>query len=111
MDVVHRFVEAQPEVWRWWTDVAHEFAAVARTIRFTRLLAHYKSTPCWPQASGCAERTNGFMIEGARCHFNDQRPQLELLGVCHHYVRYDVLCDLPSRRRIDVVAKTIAGIS
>ena len=66
-DAVHKFDDAQPEVRRWWTDAAPEFAAAARTIRSTRHLAHYRSTPYRPQAYGRAERKHRLAIQGTRC--------------------------------------------
>ena len=67
LDAVHRFDDANPTVRRWWIDSAPEFAAAARTVRTTRPLAHYCSTPYRRQANGRAERENRLAIEGTRC--------------------------------------------
>ena len=56
LDAVHRFDDANPTIRRWCSDSAPEFSAAARTIRTTRPLAHYRSTPYRPQANGRAER-------------------------------------------------------
>ena len=67
LDAVHRFDDANPTIRRWWSDSAPEFSSAARTIRTTRPLAHYRSTPYRPQANGKAERKNRLAIAGARC--------------------------------------------
>ena len=62
----HEFDNLVPEVRRWWSDNAPEFAAASRNIRTMRPFAHYRSIPRAPQTNGIIERFNRTVIEGAR---------------------------------------------
>ena len=62
----HEFDNPVPEVRRWWSDNAPDFAAASRKIRTMRPFAHYRSIPRAPQTNGIIERFNRTVVEGAR---------------------------------------------
>ena len=90
LDATHQFDDDIPAVRRCWTDAAPEFDSAVRTIRSSRPLAHYKSTPYRPQANGRAERVNRLMIEGTRCllmmsGLNERWRVMAIVHFCMNY--------------------------
>ena len=61
----HAFDDVVPEIRRWWSDNAPEFAAASRKLRELHPFAHFCSIPHVPQSNGIIERFNRTALEGA----------------------------------------------